>query len=126
VDGLGLEALLVDTGLQPLVEQLVDGETEHVIQLQLLAREEPVAVHAVEQGSALEKSSGVALLEGQQLSGGLTEAGEDEVHSPDLTLVLEAVLADQLQLVVDTFLLEGTTGGVESRRVYMTYGVQLR
>jgi hypothetical protein len=48
------------------------------------------------------------------------------VHSPDLTLVLEAVLADQLQLVVDTFLLEGTTGGVESRRVYMTYGVQLR
>lgn len=126
VDGLGLEALLVDAGLQSLVEQLVDGEAEHVIELQLLAREEPVAVHAVEQGGAFEESSGVALLEGEQLSGGLAEAGEDEVHSPDLALVLEAVLADQLQLVVDTFLLEGTPGGVEGRRVYMSHGVQLR
>ena len=115
VDRLRLESLLVDAGLQSLVEQLIDGETEHVIQLQLLAREESVAVHTVEEGSAFEKSPGVALLKSEQLSGCLAEAGEDEVHSPDLALVLEAVLADQLQLVVDTFLLEGTTGGVESR-----------
>jgi hypothetical protein len=113
VDGLGLEALLVNAGLQPLVEELVDGQTEHVIQLELLSSEQAVAVHAVEEGGSFEESPGVTFLEGEEFSGCLAEAGEDEMHSPDLTLVLEAVLADQLQLVVDALLLEGTPRGVE-------------
>jgi hypothetical protein len=37
------------------------------------------------------------------------------VDSPDFAFVLEAVLADQLQLVVDSLLFEGTTGSVEGR-----------
>jgi hypothetical protein len=117
VDGLGLEALLVDAGLQTLVQELVDGETEHVIELQLLAGEETVAVHSVEEGSAFEESAGVLLLQSEQFSGGLAEVGEQQVDSPDLALVLQAVLAYQLQLVVDSLLLEGATWGVERRRV---------
>ena len=35
------------------------------------------------------------------------------MHPPHLTLVLQTVLAHQLQLVVNAFLLEGTTGSVE-------------
>jgi hypothetical protein len=83
-------------------------------------------MHAVEEGGALEESSGVAFLEGQQFSGGLAEAGEDEVDSPDLAFVLEAVLADELQFVVDAFLLEGTPRGVEGGRVYLAGEVQFR
>jgi hypothetical protein len=74
-------------------------------------------VHPVEEGSAFEQPSGVLLLEGEQFSGGFSESREQEMDSPDLTLVLEAVLANQLQLVVDSFLLEGTPGGVEGGRV---------
>jgi hypothetical protein len=117
VDGLGLEALLVDPGLDALVQELVEGEAQHVIELELLPGQQAVAVHAVQQGGSLEQSSGVFLLESQQLSGRLSELGQQQVHSPHLTLVLEAVLAHQLQLVVDTLLLEGTTRGVEGRRV---------
>jgi hypothetical protein len=46
------------------------------------------------------------------------------VHSPDLSLVFEAVLADELQLMVDSLLFEGTSGGVESRGVYIIREVQ--
>lgn len=124
VDGLRLEAFLVDPGLETLIEELVDGETQHVIEFELLTREQTVAVHSVEKGSTFEKSSGVSLLEGQQLTGCLSEAGEDQVHSPDLSLVFEAVLADELQLMVDSLLFEGTSGGVESRGVYIIREVQ--
>lgn len=70
-------------------------------------------MHTVEEGGSFEESSGVTFLEGEQLTGSLAEAGQDEMDSPDFTLVLEAILADQLQLVVDALLLEGTPRGVE-------------
>ena len=117
VDALGLEALLVNTGLQPLVEELAESQPKHVIELELLIGEQPVPMHAVEQGSPLEQTPGVLLLESKQLTSGLPELGEQQLHSPHLTLVLETVLAHQLELVVDTLLLEGTTGGLESARI---------
>ncbi len=114
---LGLEAFLVDAGLEAFVQELVEGETQDVIELEFLIGEQTVSVHSVEQGSTFEQSSRVFLLEGKQFSGGLAETGQQEMHSPHLPLVLEAVLADQLQLVVDPLLLEGTTGSVEGGRV---------
>ena len=39
------------------------------------------------------------------------------MDSPDLPLILEAVFADQLQFVIDPFLLEGSPGGVEGGRI---------
>lgn len=57
VDGLSLEAFLVDPSLDALVKELVDGQTEHVIELELLTSEEAIAVHSVEEGSAFEESS---------------------------------------------------------------------
>ena len=117
VDGLSLESLLVDSGLQSLIEELVDGETQDVIQLEFLIGEQAISMHSVEQCGSLEQPPRILFLEGQQLSRCLSELGEDQVHSPDLPLVLEAVFAHQLQLVVDSLLLEGTTRGVECRGV---------
>lgn len=54
MDGLGLESLLVDSGLQSLIEELVDGQTQHVIQLQLLVGEQTISMHSVQQCSSLE------------------------------------------------------------------------
>lgn len=113
VDGLGLESFLVDSGLETLVKELVDGETQDVIELELLTSEQTIAVHSVEKSSAFEESSGVSLLKSKQLTSGLSEAGEDQMNSPDLSLVFEAILADELQLMVDSLLFEGTPGGVE-------------
>ena len=124
MDALGLEAFLVDSSLEPLVEEFVEGETQHVIEFEFLVAEETVSVHSVEEGSTFEQPSGVLLLKGEQLSGGLSELGQQEVHSPYLSLALEAVLADQLQLVVDSFLLEGSSRGFECCRVYIDQRLQ--
>ena len=124
VNALGLEAFLVDSSLQPLVEEFVEGETQHVVEFEFLIAEETVSVHSVEEGSTFEQPSGVLLLKGEQLSGGLSELGQQEVHSPYLSLALEAVLADQLQLVVDSFLLEGSSRGFECCRVYIDQRLQ--
>lgn len=119
VDALRLEAFLVDTVLQSLIQELIQGQTQHVIELEFLIAEETVAVHSVEEGSAFEESTRVFLFEGEEFSGCLSELGEEEVNSPYLTLVLEAVLADQLQFVIDSFLFEGSSGGFECRGVWI-------
>jgi hypothetical protein len=43
----------------------------------------------------------------------LPELGESELKSPDFSLVLEAVFADQLKFVINSFLLEGSSGSIE-------------
>ena len=57
----------------------------------------------------LEKSSWVLFFEREQDSGGFSDLGESELDSPDFTLVAKSEFADELQLLVETLLLEGTT-----------------
>lgn len=55
------------------------------------------------------QSFGVLLLEGEQLTRSLTDPGERVLDSPYFALVAETVLSDDLQLLVETRLLEWTT-----------------
>ena len=48
------------------------------------------------------------------------------MDSPDLALVLETVLTDELQLVVDSFLFEGAARGVEGRGICIDGRVRFR
>ena len=63
---------------------------------------------APEQSGALEHALWVLLVKGQQNTGGLTDAGHRKAHAPHLALVLQAELADELHLAIETLLLEGT------------------
>ncbi len=49
-------------------------------------------------------------IERQQLTSALTELSEHTRHTENLTLVAQTVLSAQLQLGVETLLLEGATG----------------
>ena len=113
MDALGLEAFLINTGLQSLVQEFIEGQTEHVIELEFFIGEKTISVHSVEKGGSFEKSAGVFFFKSKQFSGCFSELGEHEMHSPDFSLVLETVLADKLQFVVDSFLFEGSSGSVE-------------
>lgn len=75
-------------------------------------------MHSSEEGSAFEKSSRVFFLKGEQFSGCLSELGQGEMDSPYFSLILETVLANKLQLMIDSFLLEGPSRGVEGGRIY--------
>jgi len=124
MDGLGLETFLIDSSLQSLVKEFIDSKTQDVIELELLVAEEAVSVHSVEEGSSFEESSGVFFLESEELTSSLSELGEEEMDSPDLTLVLETVLSDELQFVVDSLLLERSSRSLEGGRIYITTHLQ--
>jgi len=81
-------------------------------------------VHSVEEGSSFEESSGVFFLESEELTSSLSKLGEEEMDSPDLTLVLETVLSDELQFVVDSLLLERSSRSLEGGRIYITTHLQ--
>jgi hypothetical protein len=117
MNGLGLESFLIDSSLKSLVEELVDSKTKHVIELELFVAEQTITMHSVEEGCSFEQSTWIFLLESKQLSGSFSEVGEEQVHSPDFTLVLETVLSDKLKFMVNSLLLEGTTRSVEGGRM---------
>lgn len=117
MDRLCLEAFLIDSSLESLVQKLVRSKTQNVIELKFLIGEKTISMHSVEKGGSLEQSSWVFLFKSKKLSGGLSESGKEEMDSPDLSLVLETIFADQLQFVIDSLLFEGSSGCVKRRRI---------
>ena len=108
---------LHDESLKATLHELSDGQTQNVIKFSLGLLEETKTDHAADKGLTFEQSAGVFLGKGQQNSGGLSELGEGQLKSPDLSLVLEAVRADESQLVDKLLLFEGSPWGVGGLRV---------
>ena len=111
VDGLG-EAGLVDDGLQSSVEQSLGGQLQDVIELLLVVAEEPVPDHSSEKGGAFEQTLGVVGVQGEELSGSLSDLGQSVLDSPDLSLASQAVLAAESELLVESLLLVGSSRGL--------------
>ena len=116
VDGLG-EALLVDLGLKTTLEELLGGELEDGIEIELVVGQQAVARHATEEGGTLEDALGILGIERQEGTGGLAELGQGVLDAPDLALAAEAVLTDELELGVEALLLVGTAGRLEGLAV---------
>jgi len=108
VDGFSREVISQDNGLESSLQELGDGQTQNVIELVLALRQKTESEASSHKGGTLEDSLGVVIGEGEELSGGLSQLGEDEVNSSDLSLILETVLTDSLQLRVQSILLEGS------------------
>ena len=106
VDGLG-QADVEDLRLETPLQEVLDLEAEHVVELHLGLVQHADADQASEQGVALEQAARVLLLEGEQISGGLADLGERVADAPHLLLVAQAELADELELLVEALLLEG-------------------
>lgn len=124
VDGLG-HARLEDEGLEAAFEKVLDGESQHIIQLVLCLVEESVTEHSSEKGFSLEDTARVLLVEGQKISGVVTDAAESVLNPPQLPLAAKSVLTDQLQLGVQTLLLVRTTRLLEGFPIYSTPNKQI-
>jgi len=109
VDGLG-KTELEDLGLEATLQEILDLQGQDVIQLHLILIQDTDADQAANQCVTLEEAAGVLVLQSQELTGSTTDVGKGETNAPDLALVAETVLSDELQLLVETGGLEGTTG----------------
>ncbi len=110
VDRIG-QLRLEDAGLESSLQELVVGHGQDVIETVLgFLVQEAELEHLSQQGGALEKSALVLGIESEEFSGSLSEAGQDQLDSPNLSLVLEAELTADLDFLIVAFLLEGSSG----------------
>ncbi len=110
VDALG-QPQLEHLGLEAALQEVLHLEAQHVIELHAALIEDSDADEAPEEGVSLEEPLGVPLLQGEELPGGLADLGEGELDPPDLALVPEPVLPDELELLVEAGLLVGPARG---------------
>ena len=112
MNGFG-ESKLEDLGLKAPFQEVLNLEAEHVIELHASFIEDTDADQATQECVALEQSAGVLVLKGQEVTRGLADLGQGVLNPPDLTLVLQAIFTDQLQLLVQSGLLERPSWGGE-------------
>jgi hypothetical protein len=109
VDRLG-ETELPDTGLETTLKEILDLEGQDVIQLHAGLVENTNTDETSNEGVAFKETLGVLLVEGKELTGSTTDLGQSQTDSPDLTLIAQAILADELKLGVKSGRLEGSAG----------------
>jgi len=110
VDGLG-EPELENLGLETTLQEVLNLETENVIELHLALVQDADPDQTPEERVTLEQPLGVLLLEREEDPSGGPDLGQRVLDPPDLPLVPEPVLSDQLQLLVEASLLEWPPGG---------------
>ena len=98
-------------GLEATLQEILDLEAENVIELHLALVQDTDPDQTPEECVTLEQPLGVLLLEGEEDSGGGPHLGQGVLDPPDLPLVPQTVLSNELQLLVETGLLEGPPGG---------------
>ena len=82
--------------LQTTLQEIIDLQSQHVIQSHVVLIEHTDSYETANQGVTLEKTLWILLIELEKLTGGTSNLGENEGNSPQLPLVAESVLSSEL------------------------------
>ena len=95
VNALGQPAL-EHLCLQTTLQEILDLQSQHVIQSHVVLIEHTDSHETANQGIALEKTLCILLIELKKFTSGTSDLGENESNSPQLPLVAESVLSSEL------------------------------
>jgi len=107
------EAFFEKHSLQSSIHEFMQSEAQNVIQFVLIFSQKTISNHSSHQSGSFEKSSGVFFIKSQQFSCSLTNSSQDQLDSPDFSLVFETIFTNDLHLIVETFFLERSSWGFE-------------
>jgi hypothetical protein len=107
---------LDNESLKTAFQELSNGQTEDVIELALRVLKETKTHHAADKGLTFENTTFVSSGQTEEHTRRFTEFGESQLSPPDLLLAAETVGTNETELVDKLFLLERTSGSIESRR----------
>jgi len=124
VDALG-HSLLEDLALKTALQELLGVERENHIQLVLILRHQTPLVHTPEESLTLKDALGILVSQSQELTGYSTSLGEHQLRAPNLPLAPQSILSAELELLVDTLLLERATRSKRNSSV-VSSGASLR
>ncbi len=113
MNGLG-HARLEYKGLQAALQEVLHRQGKHIIKLVLALVQQTIAIHTSQKSFSLENAPSVLFVQCKQHAGIVPDAAECVLHSPELPLVAESILTNQLQLRIQPFLLEGPARFLES------------
>ena len=111
VDGLG-QAALEDLSLKASLEHLLAGHGEGIIQLSLSVVQQTHSHQLAQESLALELTGLAVLLKSQQVTSSRSDLGKSVHDSPNLSLVLQTVRSNNLELGVKSRLLVRSSGGL--------------
>ena len=109
------QAKLENLCLKATLQEILNLQSQHVIQTHASLIEHTNANQTTDKGIAFEETLGVFCIELKQLTSSTTNFGKDERDSPDLTLVTETVLSSKFQFGIETSGFERTTGDLIAR-----------
>ena len=99
---------LVNLSLETTLEEVAWGEGKDIIELLLGLIEHTELRQTPQERSTFEDALCIVLWKHEKVPGGLTDLGNGVMGAPELPLVLQAELTDDLELVVDALLLVRT------------------
>ncbi len=118
MDRFSLESFVENSGLESSIQKLIWGQTQNVIELEFLVWQKSVSVHSSKKGGTFEQSSGVFLLQSEELPGSLSELGKGKMNSPYLSFIFKTIFADQLKLMINSLFFERSSWGVVGLGIY--------
>lgn len=119
MDGFSMSQLEHES-LQATFQEVRRLQGQDVIQTLLGLIQETIAVHTLQKRIALENTTRIALLEREQRPCSIPDLRQLHLHTPELTLVTESILTNQLQLCIQALLLIRTAGLLESFTICRT------
>jgi len=111
---------LEHNSLKTTLEKVLNSQSQDVIELVLALIKKPVTVHPTEQSLTFKDPSWALLIKSQKISSSITDTAKRVLHSPELTLVTQTILTNQLQFRIKTLLLVRTTWSLEGLSIYST------
>jgi hypothetical protein len=125
VDRLG-KTELVDAGLETALQEVLNLEGQDVIELHARLVKDTDTYETANESVTLEEALGVLLVESKKRTSGTTDLGQSQLDTPDLALVAETILADELELSIPnpTLTCVPDISGARSRSVAMGYHIQ--
>jgi hypothetical protein len=91
------QATLEDLSLQPPLQEILNLQSQHVIESHTGLIEDTGTDETTDEGVTLEETFGVFGIELEQLTSSTTDFGEDEGNAPDFALVAETVFSGELK-----------------------------
>ena len=82
--------------LQATLQEIIDLQSQHVIQSHVVLIEHTDSHETADQGVALEKTLWILLIELEKFTSGTSNLGKNKGNSPQLPLVAESELSSQL------------------------------
>lgn len=92
-------------GLEAALKEILEFEAENVIELHFRFVQHADTNKSTEESVALEQPHRILLILRQKVSGSFTDLGQGQLHPPYLAFVSQAKVTDELQLLIEAFLL---------------------